>query len=139
MNIENTSPDKEISVERRLQLLLDSVNDYAICMLTPEGKVNSWTSGAQRIKGYSPDEIIGTHFSCFYLAEDQAAGLPEKALRIALANKKYESDGWRVRKDGSKFWAHVVIEVIYDYQGDFVGYVKITRDITAKQNAAEAL
>jgi PAS domain S-box-containing protein len=137
--IKNTPPEHEISVERRFQLLVESVHDYAIYMLTPDGHIESWNTGAQRFKGYSADEIVGQHFSRFYTPEDQASGLPAKALHTALTAGKYESEGWRVRKDGSRFWASVVIEPVRDENGRLIGFAKVTRDITEKMAAQQAL
>jgi PAS domain S-box-containing protein len=139
MSIKPTSPPNQLSAERRFQLLVERVNDYAIYLLTPEGRVDSWNSGAQRFKGYSAKEIIGEHFSRFYTVEDQAAGLPSKALRTAITEGKYDAEGWRVRKDGSRFWASVVIDPIRDDSGELVGFAKITRDITERKVAQETL
>ncbi len=123
----------------RFRMFVDGVTDYAIYMLSPEGIVNSWNAGAQRFKGYSADEIIGRHFSTFYSEYDRADGLPERALATARANGKFEDEGWRVRKDGTTFWASVVIDPIYDPAGALLGYAKITRDITERKKAAEQL
>ena len=124
--------------EEQYRLLIDSVRDYAICMLDPDGRVISWNAGAARIKQYAADEILGQHFSRFYTEEDRAGGLPERALEIA-AGGKYEADGWRVRKDGSRFWATVVIGPIRDEDGALVGYAKVTRDITEQRQTQTAL
>ena len=123
----------------RLRLFISSVTDYAIYMLSPTGDVVSWNLGAQRFKGYAPHEIIGRHFSSFYTAEDQARGVPAHALELARTTGKFEAEGWRVRKDGSRFWASVVIDPIRDAQGELVGFTKITRDITDKREAQKAL
>lgn len=128
-----------ISVERRFQLFIDAVRDYAIYMLDPNGIVSSWNSGAQRFKGYSADEIIGQHFSRFYTEEDRRAGVPQQALTIAEQEGKFEAEGWRVRKDGSHFWASVVIDPIRDENGKLFGFAKITRDITERREAQKAL
>lgn len=125
--------------EEQFRLLVQSVTDYAIYMLDAGGRVTNWNSGAQRIKGYTRDEIVGHHFSQFYTPEDQAAGVPARALRTAMVEGRFEQEGWRVRKDGSRFMAHVVIDPIRNAAGDFIGYAKITRDITEKQEAAAAL
>jgi PAS domain S-box-containing protein len=127
------------SAESRLALLIERVTDYAVYMLAPDGRVNSWNSGAQHFKGYAAGEIIGQHFSCFYTPEDRAAGLPAQALRTALEEGKFEAEAWRVRKDGSLIWAHVVIDPIYDDAGELLGFAKITRDVTERKKAAEAL
>jgi PAS domain S-box-containing protein len=123
----------------RLQLFIDAVTDYAIFMLSPEGLVASWNSGAQRIKGYAAAEIIGQHFSRFYTESARAAGEPERALRAATQTGKHEAEGWRVRKDGSRFWASVVIDAIRDERGTLVGFVKIMRDISERREAQLAL
>jgi PAS domain S-box-containing protein len=123
----------------RFRLFVDGVTDYAIYMLSPEGIVSSWNAGAQRFKGYAPDEIIGQHFSRFYTEKDLATGLPARALATACSEGKFEDEGWRVRKDGTSFWASVVIDPIYDSGGTLLGFAKITRDITARKRAAEAL
>jgi PAS domain S-box-containing protein len=125
--------------QEQFRLLVQGVTDYAIYMLTPEGYVSSWNSGAERIKGYSPEEIIGNHFSRFYTADDQQAGLPRTALEIAAREGRFEKEGWRVRKDGTQFFAHVIIDAIYNTDGSPLGFAKITRDITERTNAARAL
>ena len=112
---------------RRLVL---GVTDYALYMISPEGIVTNWNAGAERIKGYRPEEIVGHHFSQFYTPEDAAAGAPEQALEIARTTGKFEKEGWRVRKDGTRFFAHVVIDAIRDPDGTLIGFAKITRDIT---------
>ncbi len=104
-------------------------------MLDPEGNVSSWNAGGERIKGYSPEEIIGQHFSRFYTDADRAAGRPARALKIAREAGRYEEEGWRVRKDGSFFWASVVIDPIRDDDGKLIGFAKITRDITERREA----
>jgi PAS domain S-box-containing protein len=122
----------------RYRLLVEGVTDYAIYMLDPAGIVSSWNLGAQRFKGYEPSEIIGQHFSRFYTAEDQETGLPKRALETAARTGKFEAEGWRVRKDGSRFWAHVVIDPIRDPAGMIVGYSKITRDLTERKAAQDS-
>src|SRR3954454_19797739 len=140
MNVLPRRPDMDaVSNERRFQLLVDRVRDYAIFMLDPQGVVSSWNAGAQRFKGYTAGEIIGQHFSCFYSPEDQQAGAPQQALAIALAEGMFETEGWRVRKDGSRFWASVVIDPIRDDTGDLIGFAKITRDITDRKTTQEAV
>ena len=121
--------------QEQFRLLVNGVTDYALFMLDTRGNVSSWNPGAQRIKGYRPDEIIGQHFSRFYTPEDQAAGEPAKALATAVEQGKFEKEGWRVRKDGTRFWTHVVIDPIRDDAGTLVGFAKITRDITEKKAA----
>jgi PAS domain S-box-containing protein len=124
---------------RRLQLLIDAIVDYAIYMIDVDGTVRSWNSGAERLKGYSADEIIGKSFSSFYSPEDRAKGLPQTALRIAADTGRFSSEGWRVRKDGSRFWAFVVVDAIRDEQGQVIGFAKVTRDITERQQAHNEL
>jgi len=129
-----------ISGDRRFQLLVDAVADYAIYLLDAEGHVSSWNTGAQRFKGYTADEILGSHFSRFYTDEDRAIGIPAKALKTAAEQGKFEAEGWRVRKDGSRFWASVVIDPILDQEdGTLLGFAKITRDMTEKRQAQEEL
>ncbi len=124
---------KAAEQERNFRLLVQGVTDYAIYMLSPEGIVSNWNAGAQRAKGYDAAEIVGQHFSRFYLPEDRRIGLPERALSTAIERGKFEGEGWRLRKDGSKFWAHVVIDPIRDEDGNLVGFAKITRDVTEKK------
>jgi PAS domain S-box-containing protein len=123
--------------ERRFRLLVEGVTDYAIYMLDPGGHVINWNPGAARTKGYAREEIIGHHFSRFYTPEDQEAGVPERALAQAAATGKFEAEGWRVRKDGTRFWASVVINRIKDGDGRVVGFAKITRDLTERRAADE--
>jgi PAS domain S-box-containing protein len=125
--------------EEQFRLLVQGVTDYAIYMLNPKGYVSSWNSGAERIKGYAPEEIIGQHFSRFYTEGDQQAGLPRAALEIAAREGRFEKESWRVRKDGTQFFAHVIIDAIYNADGSLLGFAKITRDITERMNAARAL
>jgi PAS domain S-box-containing protein len=120
--------------ERSFQLLVEGVVDYALYMLDPNGIITSWNIGGERIKGYAPEEIIGQHFSRFYTETDRANGKPARALRIARDQGRYEEEGWRVRKDGTFFWASVVIDPIYE-DGKLIGFAKITRDITERRNA----
>jgi PAS domain S-box-containing protein len=123
----------------RLQLLLDAVTDYAIYLLDLDGNVSSWNTGAQRFKGYTATEIIGQHFSRFYTEPDRDAGLPERALRIAAAEGTFEAEGWRVRKDGTRFWTSVVIDPVRDRDGELIGFAKVTRDIGHKREAERRL
>jgi PAS domain S-box-containing protein len=125
--------------EERFRLLVESVADYAIYMLDPTGIISSWNLGAQRFKGYSQDEILGEHFSRFYTEEDKATELPRRALATAEREGKFEAEGWRVRKDGTRFWAHVVIDAIRDEDGRLRGFAKITRDLTERREAQRAL
>jgi PAS domain S-box-containing protein len=133
----NPGCDSAIWTEDRYQLFIDAVEEYAIFMLDPSGHVVSWNKGAQRAKGYSPDEIIGRHFSIFYTAEDVASGKPEQELAIASTQGRVEDEGWRVRRDGSRFWADVVITAVHDAFGRLVGFIKVTRDLTERRKLAE--
>jgi PAS domain S-box-containing protein len=130
---ESTSDDS------RYRLLIEAVTDYAIYMLDASGIVTSWNPGAQRFKGYAPSEIIGQHFSRFYTEEDRKQGIPALALETASQKGKFESEGWRVRKDGSRFWAYVVIDPIRKATGEVVGFAKITRDLSERKAAEDAL
>jgi len=125
--------------EEQFRLLVQGVTDYAIYMLSPTGEVTNWNVGAERIKGYTREEILGKHFSCFYTDEDRASGLPALTLSTAAAEGRAEREGWRVRKDGSRFWAHVVVDAIRNGAGELVGFAKVTRDVTERKQAAEAL
>lgn len=126
---------KRSADEFSFRRLVEGVRDYAIYMLDPEGNIASWNHGAQRFKGYMADEIVGQHFSRFYTEEDRLDGLPTRALGIALKEGKFESEGWRVRKDGSRFWAHVVIDPIHAPNGTLLGFAKITRDLSERREA----
>jgi PAS domain S-box-containing protein len=121
--------------ERQFRLLVAGVLDYALVMLDPNGVVINWNAGAEHIKGYTADEIVGQHMSVFYTEPDRAAGAPMKALQTAIEQGRYEAEAWRVRKDGTLFWANVVLDAIRDERGDLVGFAKITRDITERRNA----
>src|SRR5882757_3828061 len=121
--------------ERNFRLLVEGVADYALYMLDPNGVVTSWNVGGQRIKGYSPREIVGQHFSRFYTEADRTGGKPQRALKIAREQGRYEEEGWRVRKDGSFFWASIVIDAINE-GGRLIGFAKITRDITERREAS---
>jgi PAS domain S-box-containing protein len=125
--------------ERRFRILVQAVTDYAIYMIDPLGVVTNWNAGAEHIKGYAANEIIGQHFALFYTAEDRAAGLPERMLETARREGKSESEGWRVRKDGTRFWANCVLDAIRDSAGELIGFAKITRDITERRVAAQEL
>ena len=139
MTTDNHAVPPALTDAQRFELLVTSVKDYAIYMLDTRGYVVSWNAGAQRFKGYVASEIIGRHFSEFYTAEDRASGVPERALRTALEHGKFEDEGWRVRKDGTCFWASVVIDPIHDSSGELVGFAKITRDISERKAAQEEL
>jgi PAS domain S-box-containing protein len=123
--------------EERFRLLVQGVKDYAIFMLDDQGRVSTWNLGAQRIKGYEEMEILGEHFSVFYTDEDVELGRPQEVLRLAAKEGQYEEEGLRVRKDGSIFWASVVITALRDEAGDLRGFAKVTRDITARKEAEE--
>ena len=125
--------------EQRFQLLVNAVTDYALYMLDREGYVATWNPGARRFKGYAAEEIIGQHFSRFFTEEDRAAGVPERALRTAATEGKFETEGWRLRKDGTRMWVHAVIDPIFSDEGELIGFAKITRDITEKREAERAL
>ncbi len=125
--------------EQRFQTLVHGVTDYAIYMLDPQGNVTNWNTGAMRIKGYSESEILGRHFSIFYTPEDRADGVPARALLTAINEGRYEAEGWRVRKDGTRFWGSVVIDRIEDSNGKLIGLAKITRDITERREAQQRL
>jgi PAS domain S-box-containing protein len=125
--------------EDRFRLLVQSVTDYAIYMISPTGVVTNWNAGAERIKGYKRDEIVGSNFAVFYTEEDRAKGLPAKTLTTAATEGRFEQESWRVRRDGTRFWAHVVVDAIRDETGELLGFAKVTRDITERKQAAEAL
>jgi PAS domain S-box-containing protein len=125
--------------QEQFRLLVQGVTDYAIFTLDREGRVSSWNAGAERIKGYTRDEILGRHFSSFYMEEEREAGIPMKGLQKAETDGRWETEGWRVRKDGSRFWAHVVIDAIHNDAGELIGFAKITRDATERKNAERQL
>jgi PAS domain S-box-containing protein len=127
------------STNSMFEMLVQSVTDYAIYMLDPQGRVTSWNAGARRFKGYEPHEIIGEHFSRFYSQEDRDAGIPRIALETAEREGRFEAEGWRHRKDGSKFWANVIVDPIRDEQGLLIGFAKVTRDLTEKRQTEEQL
>jgi PAS domain S-box-containing protein len=139
MKTEDGAGLRGLSEEMRFEMLVTSIRDYAIYMLNPEGFINSWNAGAERFKGYSAHEIIGQHFSVFYTEEDRRSGRPARALQTAREQGKFEDEGWRVRRDGTRFWASVVVDPIRDPSGRLIGFAKITRDITERKAAEEAL
>jgi PAS domain S-box-containing protein len=142
MNASKDGPsatDRLHTSETQFRILVQGVADYAIYMLDPTGHVSSWNSGAERIKGYLPADIIGGHFSRFYTEEDRASGVPERNLSIAASVGRVEDEGWRVRNDGTRFWAHVIIDRILDDDGGLVGFAKVTRDVTAQRASAQQL
>ena len=128
-----------IDENERFRMLVDAITDYAIYMLDVDGFVSSWNAGARRFKGYEADEILGQHFSRFYTQEDQLHGLPQKALRIAAAEGRFETEGWRLRKDGQRFWAHVIVDPVRDIDGHVIGFAKVTRDLSERRRSQEAL
>jgi len=130
---------RQHELEGRFRLLVEGVQDYAVFMLDAGGRVSSWNKGAERIKGYANAEIIGQHFSVFYPEQDRLGGKPESELRIAASTGRYEEEGWRLRKDGSRFWAHVVISAIRSESGALLGYAKVSRDLTERRQAEKAL
>lgn len=134
---QRTAEDELHRAEERFRLLVDAVEEYAIFMLDPRGVVASWNAGARRIKGYDAAEIVGRHFRVFYPVEDQLTGHPEHNLEAALRNGSCAEEGWRVRQDGSRFWASVVITAVYDERGRLVGFAKVTRDQTEQRQNAE--
>jgi PAS domain S-box-containing protein len=123
--------------EELFRLLVETVQDYAIFLLSPDGHVLTWNPGAQRAKGYAPNEIIGQHFSVFYTPEEREAGRPQRLLRTATDHGRVEDEGWRVRRDGTQFWADVVLTAIHDPSGELVAFAKITRDLTERREAEE--
>ena len=125
--------------EEQFQLLVAAVQDYAIFMLDPEGDVISWNAGAERIKQYKAEEIIGKHFSQFYPEEDKRNGKPDWELTVAEKEGRFEDEGWRIRKDGSRFWANVIITAVRNDSGELVGFAKVTRDVTDKMQVQKAL
>jgi PAS domain S-box-containing protein len=139
MTEQRTAQQALIESERRFRYLVEGVVDYAIYMLDVNGVVTNWNRGAQRIKGYDAEEIVGRHFATFYTPEDRNAGRPALALATAKAEGRFEGEGWRLRKDASRFWASVVIDPIHDEAGTLIGYAKITRDISERKAAEEAL
>ena len=131
--------ETDVKLEQRYRTLVEAITDYAIYMLDRDGVVTSWNPGAQRLKGYSEAEIVGRHFSTFYTEEDRAEDLPARALQISEQEGRFEREGWRLRKDGSRFWANVIIDPIRNPDGQLVGFAKITRDISEKRAAQEAM
>ena len=127
------------ATERNFKLLVDSVTDYAMYMLDAEGNIVSWNSGAERLKGYTAEELLGKNYALFYGAEDRERGLPSKNLETSLREGKLEAEGWRYRKDGTKFWAHVVIDPVFDAAGKHIGFAKVTQDCTEQKESAERI
>jgi PAS domain S-box-containing protein len=135
----NTGAGGSLADAEQYRVLVEAITDYAVYMLDPIGTITTWNPGAQRFKGYKTSEIIGQNFSQFYTPEDRAAGLPQKSLAIAASKGRFETEGWRVRKDGTRFWASVVIDAIRDHSGTLVGFAKITRDISERKKTEHAL
>src|SRR5882757_2525630 len=131
--IEILAPARSAPADQLLRLLTESVRDYALLLLDPAGIVVSWSAGAQAIKGYTAEEIVGCHFSCFFSKEDIAAGKPEQVLAAAAVSARVEEDGWRLRKDGSRFWANIVIAATRDEAGELIGFAKIVRDVSDRR------
>jgi PAS domain S-box-containing protein len=127
------------SRDANYQLLVNAVTDYAIFMLDTEGRIQTWNSGAERIKGYRSEEIIGRHFSIFYTAEDRNRDRPQQGLRMAATDGRFEDEGWRVRSDGLTFWANDVITAVHDEDGRLQGFAKITRDLTERRRNEEVV
>jgi PAS domain S-box-containing protein len=133
------SAGTDTSRARELALLVESVRDYAIFLLDPSGYITTWNTGAQHLKGYEADEAIGRHFSVFYTEKDRARGHPAFELEVATRAGRYEEEGWRVRKDGTQFWANVVLTAVREADGSLLGFAKVTRDLTARRAAEAAL
>jgi PAS domain S-box-containing protein len=129
--------EQALRSEEHLRLLVERVQDYAIFLIDADGRIASWNAGARRIKGYTAEEIIGRPYATFFTAEDRAAGRPERLLRRARADGRVEDEGWRVRKDGTRFWADAVLTALYDAEGRLRGYAKVTRDLTERRRAEE--
>jgi PAS domain S-box-containing protein len=130
---------REARRAHELALLVDSVRDYAILLLDADGIITTWNTGAERLKGYTEREIVGRHFSVFYTEEDRARDHPADELRIAAAAGRHEEEGWRIRKDGTRFWAHVTLTAVRDDEGALIGYAKVTRDLSERRRADQAL
>jgi PAS domain S-box-containing protein len=139
LNPPTLAPPKASGLEQRLQLLIEAVQDYAIFVLDPQGHIESWNTGAQKLKGYSREDVLGRHLSIFYPPEAVATGWPDEELRRARQLGRFEDEGWRVRKDGSRFWANVIITALFEPSGELAGFAKITRDLTERRAAEEAL
>lgn len=125
--------DKSQTDDGRYRMLIEAITDYAIYMLDPAGIVTGWNPGAERFKGYRASEILGKHFSIFYTEDERFAGIPQLALATAADAGRFEREGWRVRKDGRRFWASVIIDAIRSSTGELVGFAKITRDLTERK------
>lgn len=139
MNTPSIPPSTVLGSEDSFRLLVESLKDYAIIMLDPSGHVASWNAGAERFKGWRAEEIVGQNFSCFYPADAVQRGLPDQELKAAAKNGRFEDEGWRVRKDGKKFWANVIISALRDQDGTLRGFSKVTRDLTERKKAEEQI
>src|SRR5688500_1664749 len=140
----NISPGSAVEVrvapgEEQFRIFVESVRDYAMLILDTKGRVATWNRGAEAIKGWTAGEIIGEHFSRFYPAESIAAGLPERELKGAALDGRFEDEGWRIRKDGSRFWANVIITALRDAEDRLIGFAKVTRDLTERRRHEESL
>src|ERR1051325_1274867 len=133
------NPDAPMTEAEIYQRLVKDVRDYAIFMLDQNGFIRTWNAGAERLKGWKPEEIIGRHFSVFYPEDDIRGKKPQWELEVALAEGRLEDEGWRIRKDGSRFWANVIITAIYDDNRRHIGFAKVTRDLSERRKAEEAL
>jgi PAS domain S-box-containing protein len=131
--------EASLTEEGHYRLLVDAITDYAIYMLDKDGRITSWNTGAQRLKGYGVSEILGEHVSIFYTEEDRRDGRPERSLEASARDGTFETEGWRIRKDGSRFWAHVIIDPIRDQAGELVGFAKVTRDLTERKRSESLL
>lgn len=125
-------PRVEVEGEQAFRLLVESVKDYAVFVLDPEGRIRTWNRGAERLKGWGADEVVGRSFTTFYTPEDLQAGRPQRLLQTAAAEGRVEDQGWRVRKDGTRFFARVVITALRDADGRLVGFGKVTNDVTRR-------
>jgi len=139
MNTPSKSPTTVLGSEDSFRLLVESLKDYAFIMLDPGGHVVSWNAGAERIKGWRAEEIIGQDFSCFYPTEAVQRGMPEQELKAAAKDGRFEDEGWRVRKDGKKFWANAIISALRGKDGTLLGFSKVTRDLTERKQAEELI
>lgn len=128
-----------VNSDKRFEILVTAISDYAIYLLNPDGEIVSWNTGAERFKGYKAIEVIGKHFSMFMSPEDRGAGAAKKILDEAAASGRFEAEGWRIRKDGSGFWANIVVDAIYNDAHELIGYAKITRDISERKASHENL
>ena len=137
INDRRDADERRRKSEEQFRVLVEQVNDYAILMLDPDGRVISWNEGARRIKGYTADEIVGRSFETFYPQESVASGYPRHELEVAAREGRFEDEGWRVRKDGSRFWANVIVTAIRDANGSLSGFAKVTRDLTARRQAEQ--